>query len=295
MRKSKICKVIALALALVLVFALTACGGNTTSTAPAESEAASQEASAPADESTSPAEVTTLESGKLLVAAEFTYPPFEYMADDGQTEIGLDIDLANAIGEKLGLEVEFISTQFDGIEDGLEIDKYDAVISAYTITAERKEKVDFSQPYIENYQCLVVSTETENPVSDVKELSGHSVAFQTGTTSDKYINNLIDTGDLENVDTKKYDEAMNAFSDLQLGRVDYVICDSSVADIYVAKDPDTYKIVWTQSDTPEQFGIAVKKGNTQLLEAIDTALSELEADGTLDKIKAEWLANGVQA
>ena len=212
------------------------------------------------------------------------------MADDGTTELGLDIDLAKAIGEKLGLEVEFVSTQFDGILDGLELDKYDAVISAVTITAARKEEADFTQPYIENYQCLVTLASNEEAISDIDELSNHSVGFQTGTTSNIFVEDKVNTGDLENVNTNMYDKAMDAFSDLELGRIEYVICDSSVADIYVKNKPDVFKTVWTQTDSPEQFGIAVKKGNTQLLEAIDNVLSELMENGEFDAMREEWLA-----
>lgn len=296
MRKTKISKLLALAMAAATVFALSACGGSGTPSSSAAdqsaapSESAAQTTDASADASTPAEKVKTIQDGKLIVAAEFTYPPFEYMADDGTTELGLDIDLAKAIGEKLGLEVEFVSTQFDGILDGLGLDKYDAVISAVTITPERKADVDFTQPYIENCQCLVTLASNDKAVSDVSELSDHSVGFQTGTTSNIFIDNKIKTGDLKNVTTNMYDKAMDAFSDLELGRIEYVICDSSVADIYVKNKPDVFKSVWTQSDSPEQFAIAVKKGNTQLLEAIDNALSEIMANGEFDAIRNEWLA-----
>ena len=289
MRKTKISKLIALAMAAATVFALSACGGSVTPSASADESANVSETAAQTAETT-PAEVQTIQDGKLIVAAEFTYPPFEYMADDGTTELGLDIDLAKAIGEKLGLEVEFVSTQFDGILDGLELDKYDAVISAVTITAARKEEADFTQPYIENYQCLVTMASNEEAISDIDELSNHSVGFQTGTTSNIFVEDKVNTGDLENVNTNMYDKAMDAFSDLELGRIEYVICDSSVADIYVKNKPDVFKTVWTQTDSPEQFGIAVKKGNTQLLEAIDNVLSELMENGEFDAMREEWLA-----
>lgn len=289
MRKTKISKLIALAMAAATVFALSACGGSGTPSASADESANVSETAAQTAETT-PAEVQTIQDGKLIVAAEFTYPPFEYMADDGTTELGLDIDLAKAIGEKLGLEVEFVSTQFDGILDGLELDKYDAVISAVTITAARKEEADFTQPYIENYQCLVTLASNEEAISDIDELSNHSVGFQTGTTANIFVEDKVNTGDLENVNTNMYDKAMDAFSDLELGRIEYVICDSSVADIYVKNKPDVFKTVWTQTDSPEQFGIAVKKGNTQLLEAIDNVLSELMENGEFDAMREEWLA-----
>ena len=251
-------------------------------------------AATPADNTTeAPAELQLIVPGTLTVGTEIGYPPFEQWADDGVTPIGLDIELAKEIGKLLGVEVVFQNTDFEGILDGLAIDKYDVVMSAVTITAERAKKVDFSDDYIENWQAIVVR-KGEEPITAPEQLDGKKVAYQKATTSTEYLKKLRDTGVLE-CQVSEYEKVMDCFSDLKLARVDTVLCDSVVAEAYVAREPDAFEMTWIQStvegDEPELFGIGVKKGNAELLDAVNGALAQLEESGWLDELRQQWLAS----
>jgi polar amino acid transport system substrate-binding protein len=238
-------------------------------------------------------ELQLIVPGTLTVGTEIGYPPFEMYADDGVTEIGLDIDLAKEIAKALGVEVVFQNTDFEGILDGLDIDKYDVVMSAVTITNARKEKVDFSDDYIENWQAIVVR-KGDKAITAPAQLDGKKVAYQKATTSTEYLTKLRDTGALE-CQVSEYEKVMDCFSDLKLARVDAVLCDSVVAEAYVAREPEAFEMTWIQStvegDEPELFGVAVKKGNAELLDAVNGALAQLEASGWMDGLRQLWLAS----
>jgi len=235
-----------------------------------------------------------MKSGTLTIGSEIGYPPFELYGDDGKTPIGLDMELADEIAKILGLKVEIVDTGFDGILGGINAKKYDIVMSALTITAERAEEVNFSNPYIENWQSIVILKGT-SAITSPSELAGFNVVYQIGTTSEIYIENLIEQGILpSDLNHNAYEKVTNAFDELNTGRADAVVCDSVVADGYVAKNPDLYEISWIQSSEadaePELFGIAVSKDNTELLNAINDALSQLEKNGRLTEIRSSWLS-----
>lgn len=232
---------------------------------------------------------TLINDGKLMVGSEIGYPPFEDFDTDGTTPIGLDIDIGTALAQIFGVEVEFVNTAFDGIFDGLKANKYDVVLSGATITAERLKEVIFSDPYVDNYQCIVIHKGSDAAISDYPDLAGKAVGVQVSTTSDETLTDWIDSGA---VDCKKsaYDQILNAMSDLKLDRLDAVLCDSSVADGYVARDPDSYEIVWVQDSDPEQFGIAIKMENTELQAKVNEALAHLEECGFMDAVRSDWLS-----
>ena len=236
------------------------------------------------------ADLGLLKPGTLQVGCEIGYPPFEYFSDDGTTPIGFDIDLGSAIAEELGVQIVRIDTAWDGIFAGLSAKKYDCIISAVTINAERAQTMDFSSPYIENWQSIVVK-KGNTPITGVIGLGGKKVAYQGSTTSDEYLNDLINTGVLT-CETYPYDKVINCFDDLSLGRVDAVICDSTVADGYVSREPDKYEISWLQSTEPgavaETFGIAMDKGNVKLLKAVNDALKKLDESGKLEELRKSW-------
>jgi len=214
-------------------------------------------------------------------------------ADDGTTPIGLDIELAQAIGEILGLEVQFVDSAFDTILQGLATDKYDVVMSAVTITGARAQTVDFSSPYIENWQTIVTLRDNTQGISDTSGLNGKKVTYQKGTTSFEYLTNLIDTGGVS-CTVSEFDKVLQCFDELKLGRVDAILVDSVVAEGYVQREPDVFEIVWNQAndlgEEPELFGIGVKQNNAQLLDAVNDALAQLEESGRLDEIRLDWLA-----
>lgn len=219
---------------------------------------------------------------KLKIGSDVTYPPFEYVDSDGKTFIGIDIDLAKALGDKMGYEVEIVNTAWDGIFSGLENKNYDAVMSAVTITPDRLETYIFSDPYIENWQSIVVLTDAEKKPASPAELDGLKVGFLEESTSDVYLTEFIAKNNIS-VDTYKYATVMNAYDDLAAGRLDAVISDSTVTARYIADSKFTQ--TWLQTDgEPELFAVCLTKDNTALRDEINKALKELKSDGTLDKI-----------
>ena len=226
----------------------------------------------------------TIEQGKFKVGVEIGYPPFEYYAEDGKTPLGFDIEMGKAIAEKLGLEVEIIDTAWDGIFAGLQTDKYDVVISAATITPERLESMEFSAPYIGNGQALIVvkNSKFDGKVKGPEDLKGLTVGYQAETTSDIYITKFAEKTGLK-FSPAEYDKVINAYDDLKLGRNDAVISDSLVAVDYLNVENSPFTWAW-QGEADEFFGIAIKKGNTALLDKVNAALAEIKADGTLKGI-----------
>jgi polar amino acid transport system substrate-binding protein len=292
-------KLLCLFLCVVLTASLAACaggkGGNNTQTANGVTNEAKPDGEDASGDGGQANAVGLLVKGKLMVGMEISYPPFEYFTDDG-TPIGLDIDLSNAIAEKLGIgadNVEFVNTDFNAILSGLDANKYDVAISAVTIDAERSKAVDFTTPYIENWQNIVVKAGSA-PVDSLEALEGKKVGMQDGTTSAGIVDDMIASGQLATTEKFLYDSVLNAFDDLALGRIDCVLTDSTVAAGYLEREVGKYEISWNQQDVPgavaEEFGIAVKKGNAALLEAVNKALAELEASGTLDGLRDEWLS-----
>ncbi|MDF2944111.1 MAG: glutamine transporter substrate-binding protein [Herbinix sp.] len=152
--------------------------------------------------------------------------PFEQYDEDGITPIGLDCDIIEAIAKDMGLEVEYVDTAWDGIFAGLDTDKYDCIISGVTITEERIAKYDFTQSYIQNYQCMVIMKDGKVTAKSPDELSGLKVGYQSETTSDIYVTDLIDKG--STVTPFEYEKILECFSDLKARRIDAVVCDSTV-------------------------------------------------------------------
>ena len=267
-------KVISALAICTLALSLAACSTGKTSDGSSESEvssAASGEGSFKID--------------KLTVGSDIAYPPFEYFDTDGVTPIGVDVELAYAIGEKLGCEVEMVNTGWDGIFSGLAKGDYDIVMSSVTITPDRLLEFDFSEPYIENWQSINVLKDAAVKPASPDELAGLKIGYQEDTTSDFYITDYIEKNGIQ-VETFEYATVMNAWDDLAAGRLDAVISDSTVATKYLSEG--NYEQTWNQQtvegDVPEQFGVCMPKGSTELQAAINKALEEIKADGTMDKI-----------
>lgn len=222
------------------------------------------------------------EEAKLRIGMEMTYPPFEYFDTDGTTPLGVDVELGKAIADKLGMDVEYVDTAWDGIFAGLDKGDYDCIISAVTINPERLLDYDFSDPYIQNYQCIVALKDGEFKPASPDELAGKIVAYQDETTSDYFMADYAEAAGFT-FDAREYAQVMDCFSDLELGRVDAIAVDSTVASSYLGEG-SVYEVTWTQDSDPEEFAVCVKKGDAELQQKINEALKELKEDGTLDKI-----------
>lgn len=223
----------------------------------------------------------TLEKGKLKIGMEIGYPPMEYYAEDGKTPAGFDVELGKAVAAKLGLEPEFVDTAWDGIFAGLDTDKYDVVMSAVTITDERKQTMNFSKAYIGNGQALILNKNSKVTAKSPDDLSGLKVGYQAETTSNIFMDKMAEKG--LKFEAEEYDKVMNAYDDLSLGRSDAVISDALVSVSYLSKPDNPFVMVW-QGPADEFFGVALKKDNAKLTDAVNGAIDSLVADGTMKNI-----------
>lgn len=270
---SKARKLLSLLLALMMVVALFAAAGC------AKDEPAAEE---PAAEEPAAAEFTTLVDGVITVGSDTAYPPFENVVD-GET-VGFDVDMVNAIGEKLGKTVEFKTYKFDALITGLQSGtEFDMVASAMTITDERKQQIDFSDPYINSNQSLAVAADSAvTKTDDLK--SGDKVGVQSGTTGEIWATeNLAPKG----IVVTPYDDILAAFGALGAGDVVGVINDAPISQD-VVKDPARKAKVVQEIETGEQYGFAFSKDSTALRDAVNGALQELKDDGTYTEIYKTW-------
>ncbi|MDR3312217.1 MAG: transporter substrate-binding domain-containing protein [Spirochaetaceae bacterium] len=222
--------------------------------------------------------------GVLTVGMEIGYPPFEYYDADGKTPIGFDVQMAKALGAKMGLTVKFVDTAWDGIFAGVTKGDYDCIISAATITPERQGAHNFTRPYIGNAQAIVLLKGSTRKIGKPEDLAGLGVAYQEETTSDIFMRKYEEQG--LKFKAYEYEKVMSCFDELKLGRVDAIVCDSLVAVDYVASPNSSFQIVW-QGPADDFFGICLKKGNDALTAALDKTLDELFADGTMLKISMD--------
>jgi len=219
---------------------------------------------------------------KIIVATDATWPPME-MVDKDKKIVGFDIDFLNAVAKEAGFTVEFKNTAWDGIFAGVEAGQYDAIISSVTITEERQKKYDFSLPYIDAGQILIVP-KAEKGVK-LADLKGKKVGAQIGTTG------ALEVKKVKDVELKTYDEVGLAFEDMAAGRIGGVVCDEPTAIIYaLQKDEykDKFKIVG-KAFTKEAYGIVVKKGNKELVDLINKGIKAVKAKKTDVAIKKKWL------
>lgn len=224
----------------------------------------------------------TITPGVLTVGSDVAYPPFEFEDEKTQEIVGFDVDLIKEIGKRIGLEVKIQPAAFDTIIQALNAKKFDCVVSAMTITEERLEQVNFSDPYIDSDQSVAVKKGSQ--IKSLEDLNGKIVGVQRGTTGELKAQELKEKYGIKEI--KSYDDTLMAFEDLKAGRVDAVVNDYPVTAYLVKKDP-VFEIV-AKIPTGEKYGIAVRKDSEELLKAINKALAEIKEDGTYDRIYKKW-------
>ena len=251
--------------------ALTACGGSASSTA-------SSTASSAASSTSAAAELSTVEAGKLTMATNATFPPYEMTTDSGEIE-GIDVDTAKAIAEKLGLELQIDDMDFDAALLSVQQGKADIVMAGVTVTDERKAVMDFSDSYATGIQSIIVPNDSD--IASPDDLAGKTIGTQRGTTG--YIYCSDDFGD-ENV--VAYDDGLTAVQALNNGQVDAVVIDNAPAKEFVAANPGL--VILDTSYAEEDYAIGMAKGSA-LEDAINATLEELKADGTLQSIVDKYI------
>lgn len=217
----------------------------------------------------------------LRVGAETTFPPFEYQEQGSSEYTGFDMDLIRAIAKELGLSVEIKSMQFDGLIPALQAGNIDAIISAVTITDERKAKVDFSDPYYNSGLAIVVPRDN-TAVKSFKDLEGKKLAVQIGTTS------ASEAKKIKNAVVREFNSTSDAYLELKAGGADAVINDLPVSQDFLNKGGNAYAKLVGEILNSEQYGIAVKKDNADLLKKINTGLAALRKNGEYDKLYVKW-------
>ena len=273
-------KITALLLGAVMALSLAACGGGASSAAAssaASSEAASSEAAA--SETTETAALTTVNAGKLTMSTNAAFPPYEMTTDAGELE-GIDVEIAGAIADKLGLELQIDDMDFDAALLAAQQGKSDMVMAGVTVNDERKQVMDFSNTYASGVQVVIVKEGSD--IATVDDLAGHMIGTQRGTTGYIYCSD-----DFGEDSVTAYDDGLTAVQALNNGQVDCVVIDSAPAKEFVAANEGL--VILDTEYAVEDYAIGMAKGNTALVEAVNGALDELKADGTIDAILAKYI------
>ena len=223
------------------------------------------------------ADLGLIQDGQLLVGTDTPFPPFEI----GQPPdiSGYDIEVMNGIAESLGLEVTYQDTSFDTIFRDVAQGKFDTSAAASTITPERQQTVNFTDPYYEAEQALLVTPDSD--ITSVDDLAGKTVGAQDATTGEEYANSETDAAEV-----RGFPEGPDAINALRAGQVDAVIIDQPVAQDAVDKQGGVE--ILEQIPTGELYGFAVAKDNTALLDAMNGALQELKDDGTIEDLYQQY-------
>ena len=273
-----------MAMAVVMALGLSACGGS--NSAASSSAAGSVSGSASGSAGNGDPAFTTVTPGKLTMSTNASFPPYEMVADDGSFE-GIDIEVAGAIAEKLGLELQVDDMGFDAALQAAQTGKSDMVMAGVTITEERQAVMDFSNSYANGVQVVIVKE--GSPIQTVDDLANaNMIGCQMGTTGYTFCSDTPENGGFGEDHVTPYDDGAAAVQALMNGQIDAVVIDNKPAQEYVAANPGL-KIL-DGDFTNEDYAIGVAKGNTALLDAINGALEELTNDGTIQSIVDKYIS-----
>ncbi|WP_152394584.1 transporter substrate-binding domain-containing protein [Paenibacillus guangzhouensis] len=260
----------AISLLLIVALALVGCGAKST------------------DKTETAAPANLLEkiksSGKIRIGLMGTYAPYNFMNDKNEVD-GFDADVAKEVGKRLGVQVEFITGEFSGLIAGLQKDKYDALVSQVTITEDRKQTMDFSEPYIKNAVNVIVKNDNTT-IHSLEDFKGKKVGVGLGTNDEKYLREVAipKVGQFE---IATYNDVITSLMDLNTGRIDATINNTFAIQPILQKNKLQVKAVG-EPIKEDVAGIAVRKGNQELVSAINTALEDMKKDGTFKNIFKKW-------
>ena len=231
------------------------------------------------------------ESKKIVVGLDDSFPPMGFK-DEKNEIVGFDIDLANEVAKRLGREVEFKAIDWNSKEAELKSGRVDILWNGLDITDKRKENMLFSEPYMDNRQIVFVAKDGKVAVASEADLAGKTIGTQSGGTTEEYFENKPELKSSMK-EVKYYPDYINAFMDLENGRLDAVVGDEIIGRYYISKHPDEIQAIDTVIGTVSQFGIAFRKDDQKLRDEVQKVFNEMKADGTVAKISEKWFAKDI--
>lgn len=226
--------------------------------------------------------------GKIIMATNAEFEPFEYKDDD--KIVGIDAEIAGKIAEALGVDLEISDIAFESTIPALQAGKADFIAAGMTVTEDRKKNVDFTDPYFNASQAILVAKDSD--IAKPEDLEGKTVGVQTGTTGDMYCTDEDGTSEVKVGEVKRYEKGMDAASDLMAGRIDAVVIDNFVAQKLADKNPDKL-VKLDDALTEEEYAIALPK-DSELTEKFNEILKDLTDSGELDAIETKYLGDGTE-
>ena len=274
-------KMLALSMAVLMVASLAGCssGAKETETTAAASEAGAETAAESEGETAAEdaEEEKTAEGGTLIMGTNATFPPYEYY--EGDEIVGIDVEIAQAIGEKLGMEVTVEDMEFDALIPALASNKVDIVAAGMTVTPERQESVNFTDTYATAAQVIIVKQGSD--IASSEDLNGKILGVQMGTTGDSL------ASEIEGAQVERFNKYFEAIQSVLQGKIDAVIIDSAPAKAFAEKDENL--IILDEALSSEDYAMAINKDNTELLDKVNAAIAELDEEGTLDEIVNKYI------
>lgn len=274
-------KMLALSMAVLMAASLAGCssGAKETETTAAASEAGAETAAESEGETAAEdaEEEKTAEGGTLIMGTNATFPPYEYY--EGDEIVGIDVEIAQAIGEKLGMEVTVEDMEFDALIPALASNKVDIVAAGMTVTPERQESVNFTDTYATAAQVIIVKQGSD--IASSEDLNGKILGVQMGTTGDSL------ASEIEGAQVERFNKYFEAIQSVLQGKIDAVIIDSAPAKAFAEKDENL--VILDEALSSEDYAMAINKDNTELLDKVNAAIAELNEEGTLDEIVNKYI------
>jgi cystine transport system substrate-binding protein len=221
------------------------------------------------------------DSGTLSVGVEGTYPPFSFQDENGKLT-GFEVEFSEALAKQLGVKVKFQPTKWDGILASLESKRLDVVINQVSISDERKKKYDFSTPYTVSGIQALIQKKDEGTIKTAQDLAGKKVGLGLGTNYEQWLKDNVPKAII-----KTYDDDPTKYQDLRIGRIDAILVDRLAALELIKKTKDTL-VLAGEPFSRQDAGVTLRKGEPELLAAINEAIEKLRADGTLEKLSRKY-------
>ncbi|WP_238357637.1 transporter substrate-binding domain-containing protein [Cohnella zeiphila] len=288
LKKSRSPYILAVSVVLLLALALAGCGSNNNNaqepSGSASSPAGGSASTAPASGSGSDLLSKVKAAGVMKVGLMGTYAPYNFLNENKEMD-GFDVDIAKEAAKRLGVKAEFAAQDFSGLIPSLQAGKIDAIISQVTITDERKQQIDFSQPYITN-EVKIIVRQNNDSITKLEDFKGKNIGVGLGTNDESYLRNDV-LPKVGKFNIKTYDDVITSLQDLNAGRIDATINNMYALKPIVDKNGFKIKAVG-EAIKSDQAGIAVRKNNPEFLAALDQALTDMKADGTYNTIFKKW-------